>query len=144
MYELVNKKNTTSRIVIGIVIFIFITAVLKIALHETPRTFNDDMIEIANNINIHAPVIVDSTIRFDRVDALHGNTFQYNYTLLTLIHSQVDTVLLNTSGRQSMIEMIKKDPRIAIFRDNNIELQAKYFDKNGDYVATVSIYPNEY
>jgi len=144
MYELVKQKSTGFRIVLGIIIFAFITAVLKIAFYKSPTTLNDDMIKVANEINSHAPIIIDSTMRFDRVNSIPGNIFQYNYTLLTLEKSQIDTTLLNTSGRQSMIEQLKQDPNISIFRENHIVLQSRYSDKNGKYVATVSIPPTEY
>jgi hypothetical protein len=144
MYELVKQKSTGFRIIMGIIIFAFISAILRIAFHESPTTLNDDMIKAANEINSHAPIIIDSTTRFDRVNALSGHVFQYNYTLLTLDRSQVDTNLLKSSGRESMIALIKKDPKVSVFRDNGIEIQAKYLDKNGKDVATVSIYPNEY
>jgi hypothetical protein len=144
MYELVKQKSTAFRVVMGIIIFIFISAVLKIALRESPTTLNDDMIKAANEINSHAPIVIDSTTRFDRVNVLPGNVFQYNYTILTLDRSQVDTNLLKTSGRGSMISQMKQDPKASIFRDNNIEIQAKYVDKNGASVAILSIYPNEY
>ena len=114
------------------------------AFYEHPTTFNDDLIKAANNINAHAPIIIDSMIRFDRVDAVHGNTFEYNYTLLTLDKSEVDTIQLKTSGRQLMIEQIKKNPQSSLFRNNGVVIQSKYVDKKGMYVATVTINPNEY
>ena len=117
---------------------------LKVFFHQSPPRLNDDMIKAANEINSHAPIIIDSTTRFDNVNALPGEVFQYNYTLLTLEKSQVDTILLRKSGKESMIEMLKQQPNLAIFRDNNIELQARYVDKNGSLVTIVSIKPNEY
>lgn len=144
MYELIKQKTTGSQIILGIIVFAFISLILKMAFYKSPTSLNDDLITAANEINSHTPIIIDSTTRFDRVDALHGNTFQYNYTLLTLDQSEVDTIQLKNSGRQLMIDHIKKNPQSSVFRDNGIVIQAKYVDKNGTYVATVSIYPNEY
>jgi hypothetical protein len=144
MYELSKQKSTGLRIVFGIIVFAFITAILKMAFSEPTTNLNDDLIKAANEINLHAPIIIDSTTRFDRVNALSGNLFQYNYTLLTLDKTQVDTNLLKSSGKTSIIKQMKQNPRISVFRDNNIEIQAKYKDKNGADVATISIFPNEY
>jgi hypothetical protein len=144
MYELNRKKSNGYRIILGIIIFAFISVVFKIALNKTPTSLNDDLIKAANEINSHAPVILDSTTRFDRVDALSNNVFQYNYTLLTLEKSEVDTIQLKSSARQSMIKQTKDNPKSSVFRDNGIVIQAKYFDKKGDYVTTVSVSPNEY
>ena len=145
MYELIKQKSTGSRIIFGIIIFAFITAVLKMAFHEPASNLNDDMIKAANEINSHAPIIIDSTTRFDYVNALSGNVFQYNYTLLTQDRSQIDTNLLKHSGKESMIQQMTQNPKTAKnFKDNNIEIQARYTDKNGEHVAAISIYPNEY
>jgi hypothetical protein len=64
MYELTKQKSTGRRIVFGIIVFVFITAILKMAFREPMTTLNDDMIKAANNINAHAPFIIDSTTRF--------------------------------------------------------------------------------
>ncbi len=90
------------------------------------------------------PIIIDSMTRFDRVNALSGDLFQYNYTLLTLDKTQIDTTFLKNSGKESIIKGMKQNPKASIFRDNNIEIQAKYVDKNGADVVTVTIYSNEY
>lgn len=144
MYELTKHKSTGFRIVFGIIIFAFITAILKIAFREPTYSLNEDMIKIANEINSHAPIIIDSTTRLDRVNVLPGQVFQYDCTLLKLDRTQIDTTLLKTEGKESMILQMKQDPKIGIFKDNNIEIQVKYLDKNGVNIASVSIYPNEY
>ena len=144
MYELIKRKSTGFRIILGIIIFAFVSLVFKMAFNKPSPTLNDDLIGAANNINAHAPIVIDSMLRFDRVNALHGNTFQYNYTLLTKDKSQIDTNLLKTSGRQLLIDQIKQNPKSFIFRDNGVVIEARYVDKNGDYVALISISPNEY
>lgn len=144
MYELTKHKSTAARIVFGIIVFAFIAAILKVALHKPTTSLNEDMINAANEINSHAPIIIDSTTRLDHVNALAGKIFQYNYTLLKLDKAEVDTILLKSEGKESMIQQMQKNPHIGIFRNNNIEIQMKYLDKNGVDVATISIYPNEY
>jgi hypothetical protein len=144
MYELTKQKSTGFRIVFGIIIFAFITAVLKMALPQRTSTLNDDLIKSANEINLHAPIIIDSATRLDNVNALSGNVFQYNYTLLTLDRTQIDTNLVKTSGKQLMIHQMKQDPKVAFFKENNIEIRLKYTDKNGVEITTIFIYPSEY
>lgn len=144
MYELTRQKSTGARIILGIIVFAFISAVLKMAFQQRPSSLNEDLINAANEINKHAPIIIDSTTRFDYVNALSENVFQYNYTLLTLNRTEVDTNLLKSSGKESMIRQFNENPQTSIFKDNNVEIQARYTDKNGEYVTTVSILPNEY
>lgn len=128
----------------GIIIFAFISLVLRLAFNSPVSTFNDDLIGAANQVNSHAPIVIDSTTRLDRVDALNGNTFQYNYTLTNLEFNQIDTNILKSSWRQAIIEQLKKDPKAALFKDNGVIIQARYVDKNGRHVAMDALYPTEY
>jgi hypothetical protein len=144
MYELVKQKKTGYYLILGIIIFAFITAVLKMAFHEPATTINDDLIKAANQINAHAPIIIDSTTRLDRVNALSGKVFQYNFTIVTFDRSEVDTNLLKTTARESMISKLKSNPQASLFRDNKVELQAKYVDKEGKDITSISVFPNEY
>jgi len=144
MFELVKQKSTGVRIIMGIIIFAFISLVLRLAFNSPVSTFNDDLIGAANQVNSHAPIVIDSTTRLDRVDALNGNTFQYNYTLTNLEFNQIDTNILKSSWRQAIIEQLKKDPKAALFKDNGVIIQARYVDKNGRHVAMDALYPTEY
>ena len=144
MYEILKKKKPGYYVILGIIIFTFITTVLKMALHEPATTINDDLIKAANQINAHAPIIIDSTTRLDRVNALPGKVFQYNFTIVSFDRSQIDTNELKTSARASMISKLKSNPQASLFRDNQVELQAKYVDKEGKDITSVSVFPNEY
>lgn len=144
MFELVKTKSTGYRIVLGIIIFAFISFVLRLAFNSPPTTLNDDLIKAANQINSSAPIIIDSTTRFDRVNALNGNTFQYHYTLTSLEFSEIDTTILKSNWRETMIEHLKNDPNISLFKNNGVIIQAKYVDKNDRQVTIVSVNPSEY
>ncbi|MGN6294254.1 MAG: hypothetical protein ACTHMV_16020 [Chitinophagaceae bacterium] len=144
MYELTKQKSKGRVILFGIIIFTFISAVLKMAFYRSPTTLNDDLIKAANEINSHAPVILDSSTRFDYVNALHGNTFQYNYTLTKVDAALFDTTGLMGNAKQSMLEEIRRNPNISFFADNNIEIQARYTDRKGKEVCIVTIPAAEY
>src|SRR5260221_2604765 len=122
MYELVKKKNIGIRILVGILILFLITQTLKFFLREPKLNINDELVKAANEINKHAPAILDSLTRFDYVNALSGNVFQYNYTILNTEKSQIDTTALMKSGKENMIEILRTNPKAAYFRENNIEI----------------------
>ncbi len=118
---------------------------LKLAFNTKTTSVNDDLIGAANEINSRAPIVIDSMTRFDRVEALCGNIFQYNYTLTTLEFSQIDTNQLKANWRQSIVDEAKKDPKkMSIFKENGVVIQAKYHDKKGNHVTTISLNPTEY
>ncbi|MDZ4794785.1 MAG: hypothetical protein SGI83_10950, partial [Bacteroidota bacterium] len=69
------------RILIGIIILFAITQTMKFFLQEPKININDELVKAANEINKHAPIVIDSLTTFDNVNALKGNVFQYNYTI---------------------------------------------------------------
>lgn len=143
MYELVKKKSIGKRILIGIVILFAITQTLKFFLQEPKLNLNDELIKAANEINKHAPIVIDSLTTFDYVNALKGNVFEYNYTIKAE-KSNLDTAELFKIAKEGLLEQLKKNPETAYFKQNNIEIQAKYIDKNGLHICTAVVLPGEY
>ncbi|MEO7306271.1 MAG: hypothetical protein ABIR78_05130 [Ferruginibacter sp.] len=143
MYELVKKKSIGMRILIGIIILFAITQTLKFFLKEPTLTINDELVKTANEINKHAPIVIDSLTTFDNVNALKGNIFQYNYTI-NAEKSAVDTTELIKIAKESLLEQLKKNPKASYFRENKIEIQANYADKNGIQICKIVVLPNEY
>ena len=143
MYELTKKKNLGMRILIGIIILFAITQTLKFFLREPAVNINDELVKTANEINKYAPIVIDSLTTFDNVNALKGNTLQYNYTLNTE-KSSVDTSELIKIAKEGLLEQLKKNPKANYFRENKIEIQANYTDKNGTQICKIIVLPNEY
>lgn len=143
MYELVKKKNIGLRILIGIAIFFAITQTLKFFLQEPKLNINDELVRAANEINKHAPIVLDSLTTFENVNALKGNIFQYNYTI-KVEKSTIDTTELIKTAKESFIKLLKKNPKAGYFKQNNIEVQANYTDKNGAQICNIIVLPKEY
>jgi hypothetical protein len=143
MYEIVKKKNIGVKILICIAILFVITQTLKFFLKESTININDELVKTANEINKHAPIVIDSLTTFDNVNALKGNIFQYNYTL-NLDKSAVDTSELKKTAKENLVDQLKKNPKAIYFRENNIEIQANYTDKNRVQICKVIVLPNEY
>lgn len=143
MYELVKKKSIGLRILIGIIALFLITQTLKFFLQEPKLNINDELVKTANEINKHAPIIIDSLTRFDNVNALKGNVFQYNYTI-QVEKSAVDTIELLKIGKEALLDLLKKNTKAKYFKDNNIEIQANYADKDGIQICKIVVLPGEY
>ena len=143
MYELVKKKNIGLRILIGIIILFAITQTLKFFLWEPALNINDELVKTANEINKHVPIVIDSLTTFDNVNALKGNTLQYNYTL-NIEKDEVDSAKLIEFSRVNLIEQLKKNPKAAYFKQSGITIQANYADKNGIQICKIVVLPNEY
>lgn len=143
MYELVKKKNIGLRILTGIAILFAITQTLKFFLREPELNINDELVKTANEINKHVPIVIDSLTTFDNVNALKGNTLQYNYTI-KVEKSAVDSAELMKVAKENLIEQLKNNPKSAYFRQNGISIQANYADKNGIQICKIVVLPNEY
>ncbi len=143
MYELVKKKNIWQRILIGLIAFFLITQLLKFFLREPSFSINDDLVKTANEINKHCPIIIDSLVKLNTVNALQGNSLQYNYTI-QLEKSQIDTVELIKINRQDIISKLKKDSAAKYFKENNIVIRSNYSDKNGAQICSIIVLSNEY
>jgi len=143
MYELVKKKSTLKRILIGILGLFVLTQILKFFLKEPTFRINDELVKAANEINKHAPVIIDSVITFTSVNALNGNVFEYNYTLKVNKES-IDTFELKKNAKEDLIKNLKQNPNANYFKENNVIIQSKYSDSTGNEICKISILPYEY
>ena len=144
MYELSKPKTRGYWIILGIIIFAFITAVLRMALREEPSSFNDDMMKVANEMNSHAPIFIDSTTRLDNVNYLVGNILKYNYTLVSASKSDYDSLTFSKESRAIMIEHMTNNPKKNVFQENKIILRVAYSDSSGASMGYVDILPGEY
>jgi hypothetical protein len=130
--------------IIGIGIFALITTVLKMVFQTAPRTLDDELVKMANEVNKHAPIILDSLTRLDNVMALPGHRLQYNYTITNINRDQIDTNVLIQSTKESFVEKVKNNPKAEYFRQNKVLLLAEYKDRYGAYLCHVLLTPNEY
>jgi len=143
MYELVKKKSLGMRILIGIIILFAITQTMKFFMQEPKLNINDELVKAANEINKHAPIVIDSLTTFDNVNALKGNVFTYNYTI-NAEKLDLDTAEVMKIAKDGLLELLKKNPKTIYFKQNSIEIQANYTDKNGIHICTAVVLPNEY
>ena len=142
MYELTKQKSRGFD-TLGIIIFAFLSAVLKMAFYQRPTTLNDDLIKAANGSISMLQLLLIAT-RFDYANALSGNVFQYNYTIMNVNTDDVDTIRLKAVGKELMLQRIKENPKSSFIKENNVEIQLRYSDENAKYIASISIFPNEY
>ena len=108
------------------------------------QLFDKKLLEVANEINKHTPVLVDSTTRLDDAIALTGNKFQYNYTLLTVDKESTDTLSLKHRLEEKMIASIKTNLKKGLLINNKTTLLYNYRDKNGSYLFNFAISSDNY
>ncbi|GEN77441.1 hypothetical protein [Chryseobacterium hagamense] len=108
---------------------------------------DDDLKEVAANINKTAPQTLADGVRLDSVSAQPGKIFRYNYTLTDdtkegVSPEQIET--FKTSAKEGALQVIKTSPEIKEFRDNDVTMVYTYYDKAGKKTADFKITPEEY
>lgn len=144
MYEIVNKKSPAVKVISSIIILFIVITALKFFFKEPEVSINDELVKVANEINKHTPITVDSMSRLDNVLALPGNKFQYTYTITKANKDNIDTTMLLANTKQNMINIIKTNPNATYFHDHKVDIFVNYLDKNGVYVCKLLISHNDY
>ena len=139
----VNKKTNLMKYILGFIIG------FSIFFYFTQSTFfkpsmDKVMAESASEINKTCPFMVDKDTQLDNAVALPENIFQYNYTLLNLEKASMNIQEFRNYMIPNSISYVKKTPEMKYFRDNNVTVNYYYKDKNGEYLTTISVKPEDY
>lgn len=136
------KIGKTVGIILGIIAAVF-------SYYTSQKFFIKNDIEselkkVAVELNKKTPMEVDEYSRLDSVSTIGKTNFIYNYTLFGLNKAEVNLDTVNKYIRPSLIENIKNNPDLKIYRDNKITIDYKYYDRNGVFVTEISVTPELY
>jgi hypothetical protein len=109
-----------------------------------PPSFDKQLVTMANEINKTCPIVVDEDTRLDNVMALPGKTVQYNLTILAEVTDEIDTAAFKEIMLPTQLNMIKTNPGMKTFRDNDVTLVYSYSDNKGNYLLREVITPEMY
>jgi hypothetical protein len=85
-------------------------------------------------------MMIDKETQFD----MPGKVFQYNYTLVNVVKGTVDTLGIKNYIIPRATSNIKTSPDLKYQRENKISLKYYYKDKNGDYLFSFALTPDQY
>ncbi|PJJ68283.1 hypothetical protein [Chryseobacterium geocarposphaerae] len=111
------------------------------------KTIDEELKEVATNMNKLTPQILNDGIRLDSVSALPNKVFKYNYTLTDDVKESVTPAEIETfksQAKEGAIRTVKTSQDMEEFRNNDVTLQYFYSDKNGKPTADFTITPAEY
>jgi hypothetical protein len=138
----IDKKNIIGA-VIGAIIFSLVSIGVKQLFVKSP-SYDKVLMQVASELNKTCPIMVDEYLQLDNSIALPGNVFQYNYTLVDIIKSDVNIDTLKKYFEPSIITNIRTNPDLKFFRDNKTTMAYYYKDKNGEFVYKFSVTPDQY
>jgi len=109
-----------------------------------PPSFDKQLMAVASEINKNCPFMVDSETRMDNTMALPETVFQYNYTMINAERSMIDTVEAKAILTPPIVNQLKTNPRMKVFREHHVNMNYLYKDKNGLYIMMISILAEQY
>lgn len=135
------KKGKLMGMIVGAIAF-------AISFYVVQQFFKSDLEldlkKVATEFNKKGPQQIDQFTRLDSVSSIGKTNFVYYYTLIDMEKSEVNLDTVNKYVRPSIIENIKNSPELKIYRDNNITMDYKYYDRNGAFVLDIAVTPELY
>lgn len=138
----IDKKKIIGMIVGAAAFLIAYFAVQQVLFK--PPTFDKQMMQIASELNKSCPIMVDAETQLDNAVALTDNTFQYNYTLVSMERATLDISELENYLQPIILNNIKTNPDLKTFRDNDVIMAYDYKDKNGEHLFKLTFKPENY
>ena len=138
-----DKRKRLTGIIVGALAFgLSYFAVQQIFF--APPSIDRILMNTASEINKTCPVIVDQFTRLDNTLALPDHSFQYNYTIMNNVKSEVNLDTAKKYIEPAILNRIRTDPGLKFFRDKSVTMIYNYRDKNGVFVVKYSVTPEMY
>ncbi|MBK7762091.1 MAG: hypothetical protein IPI46_01805 [Bacteroidetes bacterium] len=121
--------------------------------HDTPpKTVENEstdyslvLNQAASEVNKSCPMMIDQETRLDNAVALPTNIFQYNYTLINYsIQDIPDLNALKNNMSPSIINTVKSNPDLKIYRDMKVTMTYNYNDRDGIFLFKIPVTPEMY
>jgi hypothetical protein len=125
------------------VIALALVLLLRFSLSGDDSGFDRIMKHTASELNKTCPQPVDADTRLDSASVLDNKTFRYNYTL-QFPKDSIEVEMLVLSVRPLMLDNVKKNNDLQLFRENNVIFEYYFRDLNGDFLTRIDITPEEY
>jgi len=141
------KKKMTMAQIVGIIVGVATASLASMFVQKCvfPKPDIDKvMVETVNTINKTFPMMIDADTRIDNAMALPNKTILYNYSLVNYENGMIDTVMTKNTLEPNIINNIKTSPEMKYHRDNNVTFQYRYKDKNGNYMFSIIVTPEQY
>ena len=122
----------------AIAVLIAITAITYgLLLYEAindPKVLNAALVETADEVNKDLPIMIDSETRLDGTVASY-KTFIFLYTIINVSEAEIDVYKLYNNLYPEILNNIKTNSDLKIFRDNKVTMVYLYRDKNGNKIV---------
>jgi len=141
--KITDKRKKTLEFIVGAVFFGVSYFAVQQLFFKAP-SIDKVLMNTASEINKNCPAMVDEYTRLDNAIALPNGTFEYNYTIINHVKTEINLDTAKKYIEPVLLNRVKTDPDLKFFRDRDVSLIYNYRDKNGVFVVKYSITPDRY
>jgi len=148
------KIKRISLTIIGVIVGLIIASLLKEIIsdviakkhisNQEEISFDKTLVHTVNQINSICPIMVDEETRMDNAVVLPNKTIQYNYTFVNLNEADFDNDIFQDYMLPKLINSIKTNPDVKIYKENKATIIYNYSDMNSKYLTRIIITPEMY
>ena len=137
---------TTKKIIpiVGALSGFFLATMLIQSIDFRAILLGNPLQKAADEINQSCPIVLDSETRLDRVVATDDNEFEYEYTLVNHSEKDLDINLLEQEMKEKILPFVSDSEDMRQFRDLGTIIRFHYSDKEGLYLFSISVSPEDY
>lgn len=110
---------------------------------ETGMELNVALRTTAEETNKGLPVMIDDETRIDSLSSGDG-FLQYNYSMVKHTGKDLDLERIKSDLRPKILEQIRKNKGMQIFRENGVKLIYSYRDKNREALFSLEFTKDDY
>jgi hypothetical protein len=143
--RIMEKSDTKTKIFTGLGILLGLLAVFAVKQFLfAPPSIDEALLDFASEFNKSCPISVDEETRLDNTVPLPNRVLQYNYTLVNTQKAEMDIAVFEELMEPVLINNMKTNPDMSLFKENGVTLAYLYRDKNGEFVTKIDIDPEKY
>lgn len=131
-------RNAFSKV---IVVFI---SIFIIQCGSDEKAINKKLSQMADDLNVSAPVMLDQYTRFDFAEVDDDNVFRYNYTVLNSSNPDSLIQIVSANLKENIKREFSTNPQLLFFKENNVRLEYVYKDEGNQVVSLLHINPEDY
>ncbi|MDD3789608.1 MAG: hypothetical protein PHO94_13075 [Petrimonas sp.] len=125
-------------------LFFFLFSLFLVQCTSGDKALHKQLNQMAVDLNISTPVMLDQYTRFDSAAVSENNEFQYYYTIMNTNSPDSLISAMEQTMEKNIHTAVMNNPDLRIFRDNDITLQ--YFYRNADaaIIHSIIVTPDKY
>ncbi|MDD4921468.1 MAG: hypothetical protein PHS30_03210 [Bacteroidales bacterium] len=107
------------------------------------NSYEKVLLNVALEINNDCPVMIDEDTRLDSAKVQH-QTLKYYYTMVKVLKDSIDVQSLKENLEPVILQSVKTNPELKLYRDNKVTMIYHYSDKAGAIIMEIEITPYKY